>query len=172
MISHHLLHHGWIPGDFEGLPHYIWVVEQVTDFWVSLNQLLHLWIGHDELPHQIGIRKHALNKGIFHDLEHHLRAGQELLLHLVLQLGEAGRGQTQAAKARKSSQAPQPKRVAICGNRCGVTPGSRRGGGSSSRSRGRAGLRGLALRSVLAFDDKVNGQSIMDAVLAQGILIF
>ena len=142
----------------------------MTDFWVSLNQLLHLWIGHNELPHQIRIRKHALNKGIFHDLDHHLRAGQELLLHLVLELREVSRAQAQAAKACKSSKAPQTKRVAICGNRCGVTPGSRRGGSISSR--GITRLCGLALRSVLAFDDKVNSQSIMDAMLDQGILIF
>ena len=94
----------------------------MADFWVSLDQLLHLWIGHDELPHQIRIRKHALNKGIFHDLDHHLRAGQELLLHLVLKLGEVGRVQAQVTKAGKASQ---PKGAAIRGGRCGATPGSR-----------------------------------------------
>lgn len=183
LVSHHLLHHGRIPGDFESLPHYIWVVQEVTDFWVSLNQLLHLRIGHNELPHQVRIRKHALNKGIFHDLDHHLRGSHELLLHVVLKLSEGGRVQTQAAKASKSSQGPRRERIAICDSRRGVTPGTRgrrwrwrgRGGGGRGRasSCGSARLRGgLALRAVLDFDDKVNSQSIMDAMLDQGILIF
>lgn len=72
------------------LSHYIWIVEHMANLWVPLDQLLHLRVGHDQLPHQVRVREHALDKGVLHDLYHQLRVGQQLPLHLALQFREVG----------------------------------------------------------------------------------
>lgn len=37
------------------LSHYIWIIKHMTNLWISLYQLLHLWIGHNQLPHQVRV---------------------------------------------------------------------------------------------------------------------